>query len=267
MTAETLGKDALSKRQLLGNDPVDERLNVAKETARFRRDPLEPLLTALDENGSLVVHGDTGRYYRAYDFYALCIERVLSHISIGRRFQSEVRHNYGGRRPLSKRQKEISRQYRSQRAFFELDYTNYVIHARILLDRTIGLSRRFLKGPELPSFTSFADHKKFLAKRPRALGKAHRDYVHRIVNRTSWFDMPLKMVRDKLVVHTPPKHFLMMGYPSHHDLEMLFIPADKDKKDLFSQSTILKLSVRRLARDIEDFLTWYNRYALAALKD
>ncbi len=259
-------KVAFMRQRILGNEPVGEPLNVQREIRRFRRDPLDPLIARLKANGgALVTHGDLGRYYRAYDFYALSLERVLRHISIGRRFQSGVRPYYGGRRALSERQRAVSRLYREQRGFFELDFENYLLHARILLDRTIGLSRRFLRGANLPSFTSFADHKRFLQQRPASL-RGHHAYRRRIANRTAWFDMPLKYVRDKLVVHTPPKHFLFLGYPSHHDLEMMFIPVERGKDDEFSQATCLKFSVRRLARDIEGFLKWYNKYTLAAVE-
>lgn len=250
---------------ILGNSPVTEAFSLKREIRRFTRDPLEPLVRYLDDGGSLVTHGDLGRYYRAYDFYAGSLGRVLQHIAIGRRFQSEVRPQYGGRRKLSERQRDISARYRSQRPYFELDFVNFLIHARILLDRTVGLSRRFLAGQELPSFTSFNGHKKFLGKQGHSLGAWHRLYCQRIVEQTDWFEM-LKFVRDKLVVHMPPEHFLFLGYPSYQDLEIIFIPVRRGEQDDFGRSTCLKVSVRRLARDIEAFLDWYNGYALAAVK-
>ena len=90
-------------------------------------------------------------------------------------------------------------------------------------------------------------------------------YVQQIVQHTDWFEMPLKFVRDKLLVHTPPRHFLFLGYPSHHDLQMTFIPAQREKSDALNGALCLRFSVRRLARDIERFLKWYNEYALATL--
>ena len=256
--------DTVAQGAILGNAPVDSPLNTEREIQRFRRDPLEPLLNHLGE--SLVIHGESGRYYRAYDFYALSLERVLRHISIGRRFQSQVRPHYGGGRRLTDGQKAISKLYRQQRPFFELDFTNYLIQARILMDRTIAFGRQFLEGNRLPSFTSFADHKKFLKRLPDALAERHKPYRGHITNQTEWFDMPLKFVRDKLMVHTSPKHFLFLVYPSHHDLEMMFVPAQRERPDDLNASTCLKFSARRLARDIEGFLDWYNEYALAAVQ-
>lgn len=252
------------EKSILGNAPVDSRLNVEQEIRRFRRDPLEPLIQHLGE--SIVIHGESGRYYRAYDFYALSLERILRHISIGRRFRARVRPHYGRGWRLTDSQKAISKLYREQRPFFELDFTNYLIHARILMDRTIAFGRRFLEGDRLPSFTSFAEHKKFLKRSLDALADQHRPYQEYIVSQTDWFDMPLKFVRDKLMVHTRPKHFLFLGYPSDHDLEMMFIPAQHERPDDLSSCTSLKFSVRRLAWDIETFLDWYSKYALAALE-
>ncbi len=251
---------------ILGNSSVTEAFSVKREIRRFTRDPLEPLVSYLDDGGSLVTHGDLGRYFRAYDFYAGSLGRVLQHIAIGRRFQSEVRPQYGGRRKLSERQRDISARYRSQRPYFELDFVNLLIHARILLDRTVGLSQRFLAGQKLPSFASFSDHKKFLRKHGHSWGARHRLYCQRIVEQTDWFEMPLKFVRDKLVVHTRLEHALFLAYPSYQDLEIIFIPVRRGEQDDFGRSTCLKVSVRRLARDIEAFLDWYNGYALAAVK-
>lgn len=256
--------DTVSGVAILGNAPIESRLNVEQEIRRFRRDPLEPLLEHFGD--SLVIHGESGRYYRAYDFYALSLERILRHISIGSQFQSRVRPYYGGGRSLTDTQKGISKRYRQQRPFFELDFTNCLIHARILMDRTIAFGRQFLGGSNLPSFTSFAEHKKFLKRSPDALADRHKPYQEHITSQTDWLDMPLKFVRDKLMVHTRPKHFLFLGYSSHHDIEVMFMPAQHERFDDLNSCTCLKFSVRRLARDIETFLNWYNNYALEALE-
>ena len=162
---------ALAEGWLAGNIHVDEPLNLHEEVRRFRRDPLEPLLERLGDSDAMLFRGGVGRYSDGFVFYTLALERVLQHISIGRRFQNEVRYFYGGRRRFTKRQKEISRKCRECARFSPLDFNTYLISARILLDRTIALSRRFLKGsPKLPSFTSFGDHKKFLSKHPTPWG-------------------------------------------------------------------------------------------------
>ena len=248
-----------------GNHPVEEPMNLRKEIRRFQVDPFNPLIEFIGHT-ELVAHGDIGRYYRSFEFYALSLERVLCAISVGRRFQSQVRPYYGGRRKFSQRQRAISHQYRGQRRFFELDFTNYLIHARILLDRIIGISRRFLVGEILPSFSSFNSHKKFLHNHIDAFGSTHSEYCNKIVMKTDWFDMPIRAVRDKMLVHTPPKHFLFLAYPNDHDLEMIIILHKEREHEQFGNSRWVSFSVRRIARDIEEFLIWYNSYALNAIR-
>jgi len=263
MSQNGIRKKLIQGGFVCGNQPVEAPLNLKDEIRRFRIDPLSPLIDFLGDD-KLVVHGDTGRYYRAYDYYALALERVLCAISVGRRFQSQVQPYYGGGREFSPQQCSISRQYRDQRRFFELDFTNYLIHSRILLDRTIGITHRFLTGAKLPSFSSFNNHKKFFRKHSEVFGSTHSEYCNKIIMNTDWFDMPIKAVRDKLLVHTPPEHFLFLGYPNNHDMEMIFILNRKHKQ--FGTERWVSFSVRRIARDIEGFLTWYNSYALNAIR-
>lgn len=250
-----------------GNVFVPEPLNVEKEVCRFQRDPLATLLAALDDTHSDMFQGDVGRYRQSFAFYSLSLERVLRHISIGRRWQNEVRYAYGGRRKFTERQKDISRKYRARRPFFELDFTNCLIHERIVMDRTIAFSRRFLSGPRLPSFTSFNDHKKFLKRNAAFLGNAQHAYVDHIVNETDWFDVVLKPVRDKFAVHTAPNHIPFLGYPSHHDLEMCFVLDQGNTSKPFGEARVVTVSIRRLARDVEGFLLWYNEYAMEAIAE
>jgi len=249
---------------ICGNKTVEEPLNLRKEIGRFGINPLDPLIEFIGV-AKLMKHGDIGSYYRSFDFYSLSLERVLRAISIGHRFQNQVRPYYGGGREFSQRQCSISRQYRDQRKFFEFDYTNFLIHARILMDRVIGISQRFLKGSNLPSFSSFNKHKNFLQK--NRLCSTYSEYCSTITENTDWFEMPIKAIRDKILVHTPLKHFLFLTYPNNHDLEMLFILTQKHKHEQFGTSKMVSFSVRRIARDIEKFLIWYNSYALNALRN
>lgn len=240
-------------------------MNLDFEIKRFRIDPLSSLIEFLGVD-KLLVQGDIGAYYRAFHFYALSLERVLCDISLSRRFRNQVQPFYGGGRKFTQYQLSISRKYRNQRKFFELDFTNYLIHARILLDRTIRISRRFLSGKNLPSFSSFSAHKKFFKKHPYAFKKTHPEYTKRIVKKTDWFDMPIKAIRDKLIVHNPPEHFPFLGAPNDHDLEYLFILKREEKHAHFGNAKWISFSARRIARDVEEFLYWYNSYALAVLE-
>ena len=191
MAPDTVNKATLQEARngmICGNLPVEEPLNLKSEIERFRINPLGPLIEFLGIN-KLVVHGDIGSYYRAFDFYTLSLERVLCDISLSRRFRNQVQPYYGGSRKFSQNQLSISRKYRNQRKFFELDFTNYLIHTRILLDRTVRISRRFLSGSKLPSFSSFSDHKKFFQNHPNAFKETQPEYRNRIVMQTDWFEM------------------------------------------------------------------------------
>lgn len=99
----------------------------------------------------------------------------------------------------------IADKYSEIAPYTELEIVNCLIHARILLDRLTALSSRFLTGGNRPSFKSFSDHKKFFLKLREPYGEheSHADYVRR---GTSWFEMPLKEVRDNCAVHSAPKH-------------------------------------------------------------
>lgn len=259
-------KRLIHNEMICGNKPVEEPLNIKREISRFQNNPLDPLIEFIGVS-ELIKHGDIGRYYRSFEFYAFSLERVLRAISVGRRFQRQVQPYYGCSQKFSPLQKNISRQYREQRKFFELDFTNYLIHARILMDRIVGISRRFLEGSRLPSFSSFNSHKKFLRNNAKAFASAHSEYFDKIVKNTEWFDMPIKAIRDKMLIHTPPEHFLFLGYPNDHDLEMIFILRKEREHEQFGNSRWVSFSVRRIARDIEEFLIWYNSYALNAICD
>jgi len=255
----------MQNQMIRGNLPVEEPLNFKSEIMRFQVNPLYPLIEYLGTD-KLLRHGDIGSYYRAYDYYTLSLEKVLYDISLSRRFRKQVQPYYGGGRKFTLLQRTISCKYRNQRKFFEFDLTNYLIHTRILLDRTIGISRRFLSGTKLPSFSSFNGHKKFLRNHPDTFKETHPEYCNRIVHETDWFDMPVKAIRDKILVHNPPKHFLFLGAPNNHDLEMIFILEQESKIEQFKNAKWISFSARRIARDIEDFLFWFNSYALTAIR-
>jgi hypothetical protein len=133
----------------------------------------------------------------------------------------------------------------------------------MLLDRTIALSRTFLKGANLPSFTSFNTQKKFFQRQKTPYGD-FEEYAAYIREQTDWFDMSLKPVRDKFLVHQGPQHFRVFGYPSNgYELElMILVPNGNDPGKPLAR---VKVSIPQLARDIEQFLTWFCAYGLLVL--
>jgi hypothetical protein len=143
-----------------------------------------------------------------------------------------------------------------------------LIHGRILLDRAIALSRHFLTGQTLPSFWSFNEHKKFFARLSTPFG-GHEEYACYIRQHTNWFDMPLKFVRDKFVVHTGPKHMRFWGYPmGGFELDLtIMLPDAIDSEKPFSRVKVVRVNALRLSYDIGEFLTWYNDYGVRSISE
>ena len=220
------------------------------------------MLGLINDTSAEFTNGDIGRYLQAYSWYILCLSRVFKHISLSRRVEAGLRH-YPRNARYSSYQKELSSKYREFNQYIELDYQNLIIHSCILLDRVITLSRRFIIGGNLPSFTSFNKHKQFLKKNPNALNVDHNEYLQHMTLKTDWFEIPLKVLRDKFLMHSSEKHMSFLGWgESNWDLEMVtIISAGKNQEKLFKKVKAINFTPRRLARDIESFLHWFSNYA------
>jgi hypothetical protein len=247
---------------LYGHESLGHRPNVRVELKRVRRDPLEKLLSAIDPDPIRIVSNDTTRYRDAYYFYYLSLDRYLREMSIAARFSvAGLRHV----RKYSSTERKLAVQYRQVAPFLEYDLINCLLHGRILLDRVAALSRSFIQGKHLSSFTSFSDHKKFFMKLTQPYG-AHEAYAEYIRNETSWFEMPLKEVRDKFLVHSSPKHMRFLGYASGSDYELLLnilLPDSADPAKPLAKVKMITISPLRLSYDIERFLKWFCKYGIA----
>lgn len=136
------------------------------------------------------------------------------------------------------------------------------------MDRVVSLSREFLRPRQVPSFTSFNQHKKFLVKHVGVLGEdeAYAEYIR---ERTPWFDAVIRLVRDQFVVHASPQHMRFFGvpHPSGHEYGMIvLLPREPGSAKPLESVNTLMLTIPRLARDIEEFLKWFNAYAVAAVR-
>jgi len=98
-------KRLIHNEMICGNKPVEEPLNIKREISRFQNNPLDPLIEFIGVS-ELIKHGDIGRYYRSFEFYAFSLERVLRAISVGRRFQRQVQPYYGCSQKFSPLQKK-----------------------------------------------------------------------------------------------------------------------------------------------------------------
>ncbi len=247
---------------VVGHKSVEDPLNVRREVRRFSSDPLAGLINRVDDSDAEFFHGDVGRYVQAFSWYALSLKRTLIQGSLARRCDSQLRYHRVGNK-YSARQKALADKRRDIAPFLELDYQNLIIHACILLDRVVTLSRRFLSGPGLPSFTSFSRHKEFLSRNPRALGPDHKQYVAQITATTEWSDIPLKVLRDKFLMHSAEKHMSLFGWDGlgQWDLGMVtIIAAAPHQEKLLEKTKVISFTPRRLARDMESLLSWFSQY-------
>jgi hypothetical protein len=254
-----------TREWILGNEPVRERLNIRQELAGFRAPLFTLLILRIDPDALAYLNrSNAARCAEALSLYYLCLERYLTYASVALRWERGPRRKIGER--LTPRERELSKRYRALSRYMILDFYDCLIHARILCDRVASLAHYFLDEGQRPSFTSFADHKKFFWRLRSPYGK-HESYAAYIRENTDWFDMPLKLVRDKFLVHAGPRHMRFFGYDgnSPQDLTMLIrIPVAR----LASGATanqMISVSIRRLARDINAFLEWFAGYALTCM--
>ncbi|MFZ0884806.1 MAG: hypothetical protein WAN14_15515 [Candidatus Acidiferrales bacterium] len=250
---------------VLGHAPIGRRANIRLELRRLRRDPLGELVEAIDGDESPLLGNPRTRYQDAYCFYYLSLDRYLHEMSVAARYSRGPDRRSGGRQKFNPAQRKLAAQQKQVARFYEYDLVNCLIHSRILLDRVAGISQSFLTGAKLPSFTSFSKHKKFFADLTAPYG-LHEEYAQYIRTQTDWFEMPLREVRDKFVVHAAPKHMRFLGYSGgrgEHELDLNIILPD-DKRSLAAVK-VISVNALRLAYDMDAFLKWVCQYGLKAL--
>jgi len=75
-------------------------------------------------------------------------------------------------------------------------------------------------------------------------------------------------VRDKLIVHSGPKHWRFFGIGwEGDDLSVFFVLTDQSgRREPIAEARHIHLSVWQLSYNIEAFLTWFTGYAIRALQ-
>jgi len=253
---------------LLGHKSPSGRPNIKKELKRIRTNPLRELLTLLDKEDVKIVSDDFSQYWESYSFYYLSFERYLPSMSIAARYSKGpywIRRS-GGK--YTESEQALADKYNAIKHFLAFDTNNCLLYARIPLDRTVALSRYVLNERQLPSFTSFNSHKKFFGKLHSKYGD-HESYAEYFRTNTNWFDMPLKYVRDKILVHASPKHLKFLGYPNGgYHLDMIVeLPDTSTGNVSFARTKHIRVNALQLSYDIESFLIWFNNYAVCKLRN
>ena len=202
-------------------------------------------------------------YEEGYEFFYLSFARFLPELSIAHRWRNGAYYALKYRHRLTLHEREVNRRFKAIAAFFYYDFWNCLVHSRILCDRAIALTRHFLRGPQLPSFRSFADHKKFFAS-GKSVGPRYVEYERKIVHETEWFNTALRYVRDQYLVHAGTPHMRLFGHAESGDLQVILVlPSHPDSAQPLEQARNILVSVRRLAIDLRGFLRWLGRYATA----
>lgn len=249
---------------IFGNHHNTKRFNFRSQISLIRGNPISEFLDKINSDESLIFRNEIKRQEEAYCCYFFSVERFYRQISLSIRFNRNLSSK---RKKYSASEKALASEYNRNVRYTALDFFNCLIHARILMDRTIVLSRMFINEGNNPSFTSFSDHKKFFKKLETEYGK-HQKYAQYIKSETDWFDFPLKAVRDKFIVHSSPKHMQYFGFPGgdYTDLCLVYTIPDNPEGNL-GKVKMINVSIITLAQDIDKFLRWYCSYAVRAIND
>jgi hypothetical protein len=247
-----------------GHTALEARLNYRKELRRLRNDPVAPLIGVFggDRRFARIFQDTSSRYEETFDCYFLSLKRFFPEQSLAGRWRRGpyFKLKYGERYTLA--EKGLAQRFNAIAPFLNLDFYNCLLWGRMLLDRMAALSRYFLSGRTLPSFHSFADHKKFFVKQTAPFGD-HEAYARYIRERTDWFDLPLKGIRDTYVVHSSPPHMRVFGHAFPSDeLHLIIRPAARDG----SAEPPVVTSVTRMAQEIHEFQSWFAAYGLKAIR-
>jgi hypothetical protein len=225
----------------------------------IKKNPLDSLIKNLSKKDKeSILRSDVQLFEEQYSFYFLTCKRLLKEMSLGRRFRNGLYYALKYRSAYSENDKKLAKKFHETKYYFDVDFANFLIHSRILMDRTISLSKYFLSGKNLPSFDSFNKHKKFFLKHENIPYDGNEEYANYVRENTGWFDDILKFARDDVVVHAKRgwmKHFGLADFGAR-EINMYIIIPDKEKK--LAKVEFKSISVIELIKEVGAFLHFFS---------
>lgn len=207
------------------------------------------------------------RYRQAFHLYRMSLRRLLPALDIAARWAALCYWDVKRCRKLGARQRQIADRFNIVKPYLEHDFFVSLQHARIVMDRVTAFSRLFLPRGVSPSFTSFADHKRFF-RRWEGTSPVAAGYRDGLLSKTNWFEVPLKYVRDQLVVHQGPRMGASFGYDTREEFTLLIsLPRDPSSEKPLASVVGIVVDARQLAMDLLSFLEWYAAFTCERLEE
>jgi hypothetical protein len=241
-------------------------MNVTETLRRLKKPPLAKTLAYLSEQGnsSYIFEDKLSLWLESYSFYYLTLSRLLPEMSLARRVNEAKRIDEG----LIQIQSNLAKQYNETSKYLLLDFVNFSLHTRILLDRTIALGQYFISGGNIPSFTSFNNHRKFFLLPENTPYPSHENYAQHIREQTEWFDN-LKLIRDKYIVHTQSTHSKWLGFSVNSEKKDIHLtiqlPRGSKENGALSEVKWVQIDVMEIITHVSEFLVFFDSYASTAI--
>lgn len=124
------------------------------------------------------------------------------------RKQNEVMDKIPARQLITPSDKIVLQEYNAMLEQLRLDIETYIIYSRALMDKIALTAWLVIRDAQL-SHRSFSDQKDWLKKPVNIPYMKNESYASLVRDRTNWFNIGLKFVRDKFVVHAFPR---MLSY-------------------------------------------------------
>lgn len=157
-----------------------------------------------------------------FNFYS-CLERLLTEASLSRRHERiywKIRYH----EKLTERELLFSKKCNEKCKYITLDYENFILHTKIYFDGMAYITKFFFNFEKKPSNKSFSEHRKFFL-RDENIPYYDEVYASKIRNDLAWWDIFIKFIRDKLIIHRTMKHLKSITYQGAGDnIAILYFP-------------------------------------------